>query len=90
MGGDCTEGQSATVPCFAEPVQVANKAQAPAGAAYPLGERNALLMRSVKSAFKLLLTKVTKPAAERRKRVSINYRNFGGNSYKTNNQCYVR
>lgn len=26
MGGDCTEGQAATVPCFAEPVQVANKA----------------------------------------------------------------
>ena len=61
MGGDCTEGQAATVPCFAEPVQVANKA------AYSLGERNALLMRSVKSAFALLLTKVTKPAAERRK-----------------------
>ena len=36
-------------------------------AAHPLGERNALLMRSVKSAFALLLTKVTKPAAERRK-----------------------
>ena len=30
---------------------------------FPLGERNALLMRSVKSAFALLLTKVTKPAA---------------------------
>ena len=42
-------------------------AQASAEAAYPLGERNALLMRSVKSAFALLLTKVTKPAAERRK-----------------------
>lgn len=28
---------------------------------FPLGERNALLMRSVKSAFALLLTKVTKP-----------------------------
>ena len=46
-------------------------AEASAEAAYPLGERNALLMRSVKSAFALLLTKVTKPAAERRKRVSI-------------------
>ena len=56
----------------------------------PLGERNALLMRSVKSAFALLLTKVTKPAAERRKRVSINYRNFGGEAYKKNNQRYVR
>lgn len=42
-------------------------AQASAEAAYPLGERNALLMRSVKSAFVLLLTKVTKPAAKRRK-----------------------
>ena len=41
--------------------------KASAEAAYPLGERNALLMRSVKSAFALLLTKVTKPAAERRK-----------------------
>ena len=30
-------------------------------------------MRSVKSAFALLLTKVTRPAAERRKRVSIEY-----------------
>ena len=62
------------MPCFAEPVQVANMAEASAEAAYPLGERNALLMRSVKSAFALLLlllTKVTKPAAERRKRVSI-------------------
>ena len=85
MGGDCTEGQAATMPCFAKPVQTANMAKAPAGAAYPLGERNALLMRSVKSAFALLLTKVTKPAAERRKRVSINYRNFGGDSYKKNN-----
>ena len=45
---------------------------------------------SVKSAFALLLTKVTKPAAERRKRVSINYRKFGGASYKKNNQCNVR
>lgn len=65
-------------------------AEASAEAAYPLGERNALLMRSVKSAFALLLKKVTKPAAERRKRVSIKYRNFGGDSYKTNNQRYVR
>jgi hypothetical protein len=29
--------------------------------AFPLGERNALLIRSVKSAFALLLKKVTKP-----------------------------
>lgn len=41
-------------------------ANALAGAAYTLGERNALLMRSVKSAFALLLAKVTKPADERR------------------------
>lgn len=56
----------------------------------PLGERNTFLMRSVKSAFTLLLAKVTKPAAERRKQVSIRCRNFGGGCYKTNNQCYVR
>ena len=71
LGGGCSEGQATSMPCFAEPVQVANMAEASAEAAYPLGERNALLMRSVKSAFALLLTKVTKPAAERRKRVSI-------------------
>ena len=56
-------------------------AEASAEAAYPLGERNALLMRSVKSAFALLLTKVTKPAAERRKQASKKYRNYGGDSY---------
>ncbi len=81
MGGECSEGQAAAVPCFAEPVQVANMAEASAEAAYPLGERNALLMRSVKSAFALLLTKVTKPAAERRKQASKKYRNYGGDSY---------
>lgn len=32
----------------------------------PLGERNVLLIRSVKSAFALLLAKVTKPIAKRR------------------------
>jgi len=26
MGGDCTDGQAATMPCFAEPVQAANMA----------------------------------------------------------------
>ena len=26
MGGECSVGQAATVPCFAEPVQVANMA----------------------------------------------------------------
>ena len=90
MGGECSEGQATSMPCFAEPVQVANMAEASAEAAYPLGERNALLMRSVKSAFALLLTKVTKTAAERRKRVSIKIPHYGGDSYKTNNQCYVR
>ena len=59
------------MPCFAEPVQVANMAEASAEAAYPLGERNALLMRSVKSAFALLLTKVTKPAAAAAKGIPI-------------------
>lgn len=42
-------------------------------AAFPLGERKALLMRSVKSAFALLLKKATKPGVpptnrKRRKR----------------------
>ena len=37
---------------------------------YPVG-RNALLMRSVKSAFALLLTKVTKPAAAAAKGIPI-------------------
>ena len=47
MGVECSEEQAATVPCFAEPVQVANMAEASAEAAYPLGERNALLMASL-------------------------------------------
>ena len=38
---------------------------------FPLGERNALLIRSVKSAFALLLTKVTKPAAAAAKGIPI-------------------
>ena len=38
---------------------------------FPIGERNALLMRSVKSAFVLLLTKVTKPAAAAAKGIPI-------------------
>ena len=97
MGGngeaDVSAEQLQTTPAsrnVAENHIAGKTAQASAEAAYPLGERNALLMRSVKSAFALLLTKVTKPAAERRKRVSIEYRNFGGDSYKTNNQRYVR
>ena len=90
MGGECSEGQATSTPCFAEPVQVANMAEASAEAAYPLGERNALLMRSVKSAFALLLTKVTKPAAERRKVFQSNNRKIGGDIYKTNNQRNVR
>ena len=71
LGGGCSEGQATSMPCFAEPVQVANMAEASAEAAYPLGERNALLMRSVKSAFALLLTKVTKPAAASAKGIPI-------------------
>ena len=63
----CGDSFRSYVPCFAEAVQAANMARASAEATSPLGERNALLMRSVKSAFALLLTKVTKPAAERRK-----------------------
>ena len=97
MGGSVeanTVAERLTVTPYFEDVGTTHKprktAEASAEAAYPLGERNALLMRSVKSAFALLLTKVTKPAAERRKRVSNKYRNFGGDSYKTNNQCYVR
>ena len=39
-------------------------------------------LRRIDIVLALLLTKVTKPAAERRKRVSINYRNFGGDAYK--------
>lgn len=44
---------------------------------------------AVKSAFALLLTKVTKPAAERRKSVLKEYHDFGGDDYQTNNQFYV-
>ena len=78
MGGSVeanTVAERLTVTPYFEDVGTTHKprktAEASAEAAYPLGERNALLMRSVKSAFALLLTKVTKPAAERRKRVSI-------------------
>ena len=78
MGGSVeanTVAERLTVTPYFEDVGTTHKprktAEASTEAAYPLGERNALLMRSVKSAFALLLTKVTKPAAERRKRVSI-------------------
>ena len=74
MGGSVeanTVAERLTVTSYFEDVGTTYKpkktAEASAEAAYPLGERNALLMRSVKSAFALLLTKVTKPAAERRK-----------------------
>ena len=74
MGGGIEANSIAerlTVTPYFEDVGTTHKprktAEASAEAAYPLGERNALLMRSVKSAFALLLTKVTKPAAERRK-----------------------
>ena len=69
-GADVTAEQLLTTPTswdVAENHITDKSAKASAEAAYPLGERNALLMRSVKSAFALLLTKVTKPAAERRK-----------------------
>ena len=56
---------------FGYRVQTTKSAEASAEAAYPLGERNALLMRSVKSAFALLLAKVTKPAAAAAKGISI-------------------
>ena len=74
MGGGIEANSVAerlTVTPYFEDVGTTHKprktAEASTEAAYPLGERNALLMRSVKSAFALLLTKVTKPAAERRK-----------------------
>lgn len=58
---------------------------------FPLGERNALLMRSVKSAFALLLTKVTQnPPLRRRKEYQLYDHNIGGKTYKTNNQRNVR
>jgi len=63
--------------------------EASAEAALPLGERKTFDGSAVKSAFALLLTKVTKPAAERRKRVFIKYHIFGGDRYKTDYQCYV-
>ena len=69
-GADAAAEQLQTTPAFRDVAEFhipGKTAQASAEAAYPLGERNALLMRSVKSAFALLLTKVTKPAAERRK-----------------------
>ena len=69
-GADTAAEQLQATPAFRDVVGLhipGKTAQASEEAAYPLGERNALLMRSVKSAFALLLTKVTKPAAERRK-----------------------
>ena len=88
MGGSVeanTVAERLTVTPYFEDVGTTHKprktAEASTEAAYPLGERNALLMRSVKSAFALLSTQVTKPAAERRKQASIKYRNYGGDSY---------
>ena len=66
--------------------------EAPAGAALPLGERKTFDGSAVKSAFALLLTKVTKPAAGAAKGILIIttvYREIGGDKYKTNYQCYV-
>ena len=66
-------------------------AEASAEAAYPPRRAQCSFDGSaVKSAFALLLTKVTKPAAERRKTVSIKSRIFGGDAYKKNDQRYVR
>ena len=97
MGGSVEANSVAerlTVTPYYEDVGTTHKpkktAEASTEAAYPLGERNALLMRSVKSAFALLLTKVTKPAAERRKVFQSNNRKIGGDIYKTNNQRNVR
>lgn len=60
--------------------------------------RSALLMSmflflgnvDVKSAFALLLAKVTKPPLRRRKEYQSNNRILGGDAYKTNNQRNVR
>ena len=78
MGGSVeanTVAERLTVTPYFEDVGTTHKprktAEASTEAAYPLGERNALLMRSVKSAFALLLTKVTKPAAAAAKGISI-------------------
>ena len=67
MGGSVeanTVAERLTVTPYFEDVGTTHKprktAEASAEAAYPLGERNALLMRSVKSAFALLLTKSNK------------------------------
>lgn len=48
LGGECSEGQVTSMPCFAEPVQVANMAEASAEAAYPLGEPTILCSRRMK------------------------------------------
>ena len=56
----------------------------------PLGERKTFDGSAVKSAFALLLTKVTKPAAGAAKGIlNYNYCKIGGDRYKTNYQCYV-
>ena len=78
MGGSVeanTVAERLTVTPYFEDVGTTHKprktAEASTEAAYPLGERNALLMRSVKSAFALLLTKVKKPASAAAKGISI-------------------
>ena len=45
---------------------------------------------AVKSAFALLLAKVTKPAAAAAKGISIKLPHLGGDAYKKNNQRNVR
>ena len=49
----------------------------------PVG-RDALLIRSVKSAFALLLKKVTKP------RLAPDNPQLGGHFYETNDKCHAR
>ena len=57
---------------FGYRVQTTKSAEASAEAAYPLGERNALLMAPLsKVLLRLLLAKVTKPAAAAAKGISI-------------------
>ena len=66
--------------------------EAPAGAALSLGERKTFDGSAVKSAYALLLTKVTKPAADAAKGnliITTVYCKIGGDRYKTDYQCYV-
>ena len=57
---------------------------------HPVGRKCAFDGSAVKSAFALLLAKVTKPPLRRRKEYQSNNRILGGDAYKTNNQRNVR